>query len=82
MTGEQFAKELNKELYGDEKKYSVIKSNDGMSKHLETTTIKIFGIQIDLVNLRTETYTEESRIPEMVRLIIYISLSESLLKTL
>lgn len=34
-----------------------------MSKHLETATIRVEGQMIDLVNLRSETYTEDSRVP-------------------
>ena len=34
-----------------------------MSKHLETATIRVEGQMIDLVNLRSETYTDESRVP-------------------
>ncbi|KAJ3106722.1 CCA tRNA nucleotidyltransferase, mitochondrial [Phlyctochytrium bullatum] len=39
--------------------------NPEKSKHLETATTKVFGQAIDFVNLRTETYGEDSRIPEM-----------------
>lgn len=46
-----------------ETKIAVIKTNPEKSKHLETATMKIFGQQIDFVNLRTEKYSEESRIP-------------------
>ncbi|KAF2838754.1 poly A polymerase C-terminal region-like protein [Patellaria atrata CBS 101060] len=42
-----------------------IKVNPEKSKNLETITTKIFGLDIDLVNLRKETYTEESRNPQM-----------------
>ena len=34
-----------------------------MSKHLETATIRVEGQMIDLVNLRSETYTADSRVP-------------------
>ena len=34
-------------------------------KHLETGTAHIFGIDVDFVNLRGETYTEDSRSPQM-----------------
>ncbi|KAF8973800.1 hypothetical protein BDZ97DRAFT_1648416 [Flammula alnicola] len=40
-----------------------IEQNPDQSKHLETATFKIFGLDIDLVNLRSEEYAEESRIP-------------------
>ena len=36
-----------------------------MSWHLETATTKILGLDIDFVNLRSETYTDDSRIPQM-----------------
>lgn len=42
-----------------------IEANPEKSKHLETVTTKIFGMDIDLVNLRKETYTEDSRNPQM-----------------
>ncbi|KAJ5811517.1 hypothetical protein N7474_007818 [Penicillium riverlandense] len=42
-----------------------IEANPEKSKHLETVTTKIFGLDIDLVNLRKETYSEESRNPQM-----------------
>lgn len=42
-----------------------IEANPEKSKHLETVTTKIFGLDIDLVNLRKETYTEDSRNPQM-----------------
>jgi tRNA nucleotidyltransferase (CCA-adding enzyme) len=35
------------------------------SKHLATATAKLYGLDVDLVNLRKETYTEDSRNPEM-----------------
>jgi len=40
-----------------------IEQNPDQSKHLETATFKVFGLDIDLVNLRSEEYTESSRIP-------------------
>lgn len=42
-----------------------IEANPEKSKHLETVTTRILGLDIDLVNLRKETYTEESRNPQM-----------------
>jgi tRNA nucleotidyltransferase/poly(A) polymerase len=42
-----------------------IERNPEQSKHLETTTTKILGMDIDLVNLRKETYSEDSRNPNM-----------------
>ena len=45
-----------------------IAQNPNQSKHLETATLKLFGLDIDLVNLRSEEYASDSRIPtEVVR---------------
>jgi tRNA nucleotidyltransferase (CCA-adding enzyme) len=46
-------------------KISKIEANPDKSKHLETATTKVFGLEIDLVNLRKETYTEDSRNPQV-----------------
>ncbi|CAF9927268.1 CCA tRNA nucleotidyltransferase, mitochondrial [Imshaugia aleurites] len=40
-----------------------IEANPEKSKHLETATTKVLGFDIDLVNLRKETYTNDSRNP-------------------
>lgn len=40
-----------------------IKKNPEKSKHLETCTTHLLGNDIDFVNLRSEKYTEDSRIP-------------------
>ncbi|KXT03230.1 hypothetical protein AC578_4807 [Pseudocercospora eumusae] len=42
-----------------------IEANPEKSKHLETTTMRILGLDIDLVNLRKETYSDDSRNPQM-----------------
>lgn len=42
-----------------------IEANPEKSKHLETVTTRVFGLDIDLVNLRKETYTDDSRNPQM-----------------
>ncbi|KAG7450132.1 transfer RNA nucleotidyltransferase [Guyanagaster necrorhizus] len=42
---------------------SKIAQNPDQSKHLETATLKILGLELDLVNLRSEEYTTTSRIP-------------------
>lgn len=40
-----------------------IKKNPDKLKHLETCTTKLFGLDIDFVNLRLEQYTADSRVP-------------------
>jgi tRNA nucleotidyltransferase (CCA-adding enzyme) len=42
-----------------------IEANPEKSKNLETATTNIMGIDVDLVNLRKETYNEVSRNPQM-----------------
>lgn len=42
-----------------------IQANPEKSKHLETITTRIFGFDVDLVNLRKETYTDDSRNPKV-----------------
>lgn len=43
----------------------VISKNPDQSKHLETATMRVMGVSLDLVNLRTETYSHDSRIPDV-----------------
>jgi len=75
MTGKEFylgLKAYEDELLKDRTtattvlgKLAEIKKDADKSKHLETATTRLFGVDIDLVNLRTETYSEESRNPVM-----------------
>ncbi|GLB36528.1 putative tRNA nucleotidyltransferase poly(A) polymerase family protein [Lyophyllum shimeji] len=46
---------------------SKIAQNPEQSKHLETATFRFLGLDIDLVNLRSEEYTDSSRIPTEVK---------------
>jgi tRNA nucleotidyltransferase (CCA-adding enzyme) len=41
-----------------------VEANPEQSKHLETAKTGLWGLEIDLVNLRGEEYTEHSRIPK------------------
>jgi tRNA nucleotidyltransferase (CCA-adding enzyme) len=43
-----------------------ISQNPDQSKHLETATFRFLGLDIDLVNLRSEEYADNSRIPSEV----------------
>jgi tRNA nucleotidyltransferase/poly(A) polymerase len=66
MTGQNFCEKVNEysELMGEEQKgIGVIQCNPDQSKHLETARMLIFDIWIDFVNLRSEKYAENSRIP-------------------
>lgn len=71
MNGNAFAQKVNDYLAskGEEvHSIGVIQSNPDQSKHLETATVKVFGSWIDFVNLRSETYTEDSRIPSAIEI--------------
>eukprot|EP01119_Soliformovum_irregulare_P023646 TRINITY_DN8303_c0_g1_i1.p1 TRINITY_DN8303_c0_g1~~TRINITY_DN8303_c0_g1_i1.p1 ORF type:complete len:552 (+),score=178.47 TRINITY_DN8303_c0_g1_i1:11-1666(+) len=64
MVGKQFADLVQKYQIENGMKgetIGVIQSNPEQSKHLETATMKICGVWIDLVNLRTEDYTDTRR---------------------
>lgn len=65
-TGEEFATALHDYLLQHHKNTDsvhVIARNPEKSKHLETATTKVCGLEVDFVNLRSEKYTENSRIP-------------------
>lgn len=73
MTGFDFATRLYEFLGQRQADYGIqtgnihkIGSNPEKSKHLETATTRILGLDIDFVNLRSEKYTDDSRIPHMV----------------
>ncbi len=71
MKGFEFAMKMNDYIhlhgqeYGLETAKSVhkIMSNPEKSKHLETASTKLHGIEMDFVNLRSEEYAEDSRVP-------------------
>jgi tRNA nucleotidyltransferase/poly(A) polymerase len=68
MLGKQFADHVNAYLkaHGQETHHvAVIMSNPEQSKHLETARMRVRGLWIDLVNLRSEEYAHHSRIPTM-----------------
>ena len=68
MFGEDFAKLIKEHSITSEVQssgFGVIKANSEKSKHLETATIRVEDQWIDLVNLRSEKYTENSRVPEI-----------------
>ncbi|KAI0358943.1 poly A polymerase C-terminal region-like protein [Trametes cingulata] len=48
------------------KSVAKIESNPDQSKHLETARTTVLGIELDFVNLRSEEYAENSRIPTQV----------------
>ena len=64
--GREFAEAVNVHLKSqgkDTRTAAVIQSNPDQSKHLETARMRVNDIWIDLVNLRSETYASDSRIP-------------------
>lgn len=77
MTGEAFAQKMKEYLKIDfnRKKHDMkeediknihhIEANPEKSKHLATATTNIFGFDVDFVNLRKETYSTDSRNPQI-----------------
>ncbi|KAL0214445.1 hypothetical protein P9112_006629 [Eukaryota sp. TZLM1-RC] len=66
MMGVDFANKINEflSIRGEAAgKLAVIEQNPEKSKHLETARMKLMGSWIDFCNLRSETYTADSRIP-------------------
>jgi len=71
MLGREFADHLNEwlEQHGQEThSVGVVLKNPEKSKHLETATMKVGSFWIDFVNLRAEEYTQDSRIPDLMRI--------------
>jgi tRNA nucleotidyltransferase (CCA-adding enzyme) len=77
MTGDAFCLKMKDYLEDEEnlKRHSMrakdvgvlhkILANPEKSKHLETVTTRVFGYDLDFVNLRKEVYSEDSRNPQM-----------------
>ncbi|KAK2627812.1 hypothetical protein QTJ16_002458 [Diplocarpon rosae] len=77
MTGHAFSKKVQEYLKdrNNQTKHGLgarglgnlykISANPEKSKHLETVTTKIFGFDVDFVNLRKEIYSDDSRNPQM-----------------
>ena len=68
MTGAQFAMKLSHwslSQGGQAIQFGVIQQNPDKSKHLETATAMLGKFEVDFVNLRTETYVNTSRIPDI-----------------
>jgi tRNA nucleotidyltransferase (CCA-adding enzyme) len=78
MTGVTFAEHFVTFLEGRSvpvTSIAKVERNPEQSKHLETAKITVLDRELDLVNLRSEEYAEDSRIPtEMVRQHKYRSL--------
>lgn len=47
-------------------KISKVERNPDRSKHLETAKATVLDIELDFVNLRSEEYAEDSRIPTQI----------------
>ncbi|KAJ1650615.1 CCA tRNA nucleotidyltransferase, mitochondrial [Dispira simplex] len=70
MTGYELAQLVRRGLQKTGHKTSQvakINSNPERSKHLETATMMVLGMSIDFVNLRSEVYDPQSRIPSAVQ---------------
>eukprot|EP00605_Chrysophyceae_sp_TOSAG23-4_P002850 GSChrysophyteH1.ASY1.ANO1.3139.1 assembled CDS len=68
QTGVIFATSVNEYLKSigvASHRLAVIMANPEQSKHIETAKLKVLGLPIDFVNLRSESYTEDSRVPDI-----------------
>jgi len=63
---ERFVAFLSEKKHVPVHKVTKIESNPDQSKHLETARTTLFDIDLDFVNLRSEEYSEHSRIPTEV----------------
>ena len=63
---ERFVAFLSENKHVSVHKITKIESNPDQSKHLETARTTLFGIDLDFVNLRSEEYSDHSRIPTEV----------------
>jgi len=70
MTGTSFANRLAEFLKSSKNEFVkdpiTVEANPDQSKHLETAKMKLWDIELDLVNLRAEEYAEDSRIPNQI----------------
>jgi tRNA nucleotidyltransferase (CCA-adding enzyme) len=70
LSGEAFANLVKVHLDAQGircREVTLIKANPDQSKHLATAMLKVRGTPIDFVQLRSEHYSEQSRIPREVR---------------
>lgn len=68
QNGEEFAAGVNEYLQAnghETRTVAIIQANPDQSKHLQTATLRVLGLDIDCVNLRSEKYADDSRIPEI-----------------
>ncbi|GMH00330.1 hypothetical protein Nepgr_002169 [Nepenthes gracilis] len=68
MLGREFCEKVSEYMSstGEEvHSIGVIQCNPDQSKHLETARMRLFDVWVDFVNLRSEDYCENSRIPLM-----------------
>ena len=63
ISGQEYIKSLSQLNSDTSKIYKVIKNTNEKSANLQTATINLFGKDIDIVNLRKETYNQNSRVP-------------------
>ncbi|KAF8559413.1 poly A polymerase C-terminal region-like protein [Imleria badia] len=64
---ERFVAFLSEKKHVSVHKVTKIESNPDQSKHLETARTTLFGIDLDFVNLRSEEYSDHSRIPTEIK---------------
>ena len=63
---EQFVDFVANQKHLPVKSITKVESNPDQSKHLETAKTKVLDVELDFVNLRSEEYAGDSRIPTEV----------------
>jgi tRNA nucleotidyltransferase (CCA-adding enzyme) len=66
LTGLAFAQLLSQSHHAGVGNVAKIAANPDQSKHLETAKARVAAFEVDFVQLRSEEYAQDSRIPEIV----------------
>ena len=63
ISGQEYISLLSQANSDSSKLYKIIRNTNEKSSKLQTATINLYGKDIDIVNLRKEIYTQNSRVP-------------------
>ena len=63
ISGQEYISHLSQTTSDSSKLYKIIRNTNEKSSKLQTATINLYGKDIDIVNLRKEIYTKNSRVP-------------------
>jgi tRNA nucleotidyltransferase (CCA-adding enzyme) len=72
LTGLAFAELLSQSRQAGVGNVARIAANPNQSKHLETAKAQVGAFEVDFVQLRSEEYAQDSRIPEIVSFLVAV----------